>query len=81
MMLRLSNNPIIRQIQLVELVEKSKRILASLTSPVVVFDKETEIWHGDCSMYGKNMTGYDYIPPTTRRGRLSNLNIVDMEFD
>jgi hypothetical protein len=81
MMLRLSNNSMIRQIQLVELVETSKRTLAFLTSPVVVFDKETEVWHGDCSMYGKNMTGYDYQPPIARRGRLSNLSIVDMEFD
>lgn len=81
LMLMLSDNPTIRQIQLTELVEKSKRILIQLTSPVVVYDWDIEQWHADCSMYGKNMTGYDYNPPVTRRGRFSNFRQINMEFE
>jgi len=74
MMFVLSSNPSIQQIQLAELLERSRKALLQLTSPVIVFDP-SEVWNKyGMEMHGKNKTCQDYVPPATRFGRFSHFD-------
>lgn len=57
---------------LTRLVEISEATLAVLTSPVIVFNIQEEFWRKDCTMYGHNMTGQNYVPPPNRFAKFTD---------
>jgi len=76
----LSNDPIIQQIQLQELLERSYRCLQELTSPIDIMP-ENDLVSKDCSMYGKNLTCQDYVPPSTRFARIKRIDPSSNQYD
>ena len=70
MALTLSHDPITQQTQLKQLIEKSQQYLTFLKSPIIMFHPN-ELWSKDCTMWGKNKTCQDYVPPPTRFGKFS----------
>ena len=70
MVFTLSTDPVIQEMQLKELLERSQRMLALLTSPVIILDVR-EGWSREVAMYGKDKTCQDYQPPMTRFAKLN----------
>lgn len=76
-MFTLSSDPILQQIQLKELVNTSVRVLAELTSPIILFN-ECETHRAQPHMYRDNLF---YQPPNTRYGKFGNTRHGGLNFD